>query len=98
MKVGSPRKILRFAVTFAAVVKDYCVLSILIRVWQSLSFSFSFPPLFFSNKVLPYFVYAVITVGAVAFKTPNKFAVMVADAPAKKAICTLGSLTSHPFY
>jgi len=79
------------AVTFAAVLLQF-IDQILFNVWRYLLPSFGFQPLFLlADDVLPLFVYVIITLETAALDTPNKVAVLVADAPAKRTptICPL---------
>ena len=100
----SSRWILSSAVTFTAVLLWFTD-TVLFNVWQSLSLSFGFWPLFLlADYVLPWFVYVFITLENVALNIPNKVAVLVTDAPAKCAptICPLWisdkSHISHYFH
>jgi len=61
-------------------------------VWQSLSLSFGFWPLFLlADDVFLWFVYAVIALETATLDTLNKVDVLFTDAPAKHAP------TIHPF-
>ena len=85
------RWMLSSAATFAAVVRWFLD-TILFDVRRSLSLSFGFRTLLLlADDVFPYFVYAVITLETAALYTPNEVAVLVTDAPAKRAltICPL---------
>jgi len=93
------RWIMSSAVIFATVVLWFLD-TILFSVRRSLSLSFGFWSLFLVADVIPWFVYAVITLETVALNTPNKVAILVTDAPAKCAptICPLWkNLVSLPF-
>ena len=60
--------------------------TIFFNVWQSLSLSFCFWPLFLlADDVLPWCVYDFITLETAALDTPNKLAIFVTDVPAKHA-------------
>jgi len=79
------RWILISAVNFAAVLVRF-IDTVLFNVWQSISLSFGFRPLFLlADDVLLWFVYVIITLETAAVDTPNKVAVFVTDAPAKCA-------------
>lgn len=68
------------------------VAPLLLHVRRFLSVNFGFRPLFlFADDALSCFVYAVITVNTVAYKTLSSSAVFVTDAPANRAptICLL---------
>jgi len=84
-RTGFARWILSSGVTFAAVVLSFLD-TILFNVRRSLSVSFGFRPLVLvADDVFPWLVYAVITMETAAMDTPNKVAVLVIDAPAKRA-------------
>ena len=73
--------------------------TILFNVWWSFSLSFGFWPLFLSAEdVLPWFVYVITTLETAALGTPNKVAVLVTDAPAKRqpTICPLWKSEKSP--
>jgi hypothetical protein len=60
--------------------------TILFTVWRSLSVNVDFRPQFlFADVVFPWFVYSYITSETVAVNTPNYVAVLITDAPAKRA-------------
>jgi len=84
--------------TFAAVLLWF-IDKILFNIWRSLSFSFGFRPLFLlADYILPRFVYVIITLENAALETPNKVAILVTDAPAKRAptVCPLGKSDKSP--
>ena len=86
----SSRWILSSAVTFAATVQWFLD-TILFSVWRSLSLPFGIWPLFLLADVLPWFVYAVITLETASLDTPNNVPVFFRDAPVKQAtsVCPL---------
>ena len=85
------------AVTFAAVLLWF-VVTILFNIWQSLSLSFCFRPLFLlADDVLPWFVYDIITLETDALDAPNSDC-FITDAPAKHVptICPLWRSEKSP--
>ena len=94
----SSRWILSSPVTFVAVLLWF-IDTIPFNVWQSFSLHFGFRPLFLSAEdVLPCFVYVIITLETAALLTPNKVAVLVTEAPAKRTptICPLWKSENSP--
>ena len=92
----SLRWILNSAVTFAAVLLWFTD-TVLFKVWQSLSLSFGFRPLFLlDDDVLPWFAYVIITLETAALETPNEVSILVTDAPPKCAP-TMSSLKIWEF-
>jgi hypothetical protein len=94
----SSRWMFSFAVTCTAVAPRVLE-TILLSVRQSLSFSVHFHLLLlFTDVVFPWFVYANITLETVAVNTPNNMAVIVTNAPAKRApvICYLSNSGKCP--
>ena len=86
------------AVTFAVTVLWFLD-TILFNVQRSVSLSFGFRPLFLlADDVFPWFVYAIITFGTAALETPNNVAVLVTDAPSKRApmVCPLWKSDKSP--
>ncbi len=74
---------------FAAVVLS-CLDTMLLSVWWFLSFTFSFQALFFFADcwlVLPFFLYEVIIVNTVVFKTQNNWAVKQLNSHLTSVIC-----------
>ena len=98
VETGSLRWLLSSAVTFAAVVL-WLLDTILFSVRRSLSLGFGFQPLFLlADDVLPWFVYAIVTLETAVLDTPNKVAVLVTDAAAKRipTICPLWKSDKFP--